>query len=539
VRQNLPVTQKEYVIKDGVTLMSITDLESHIQYCNAAFIDVSGFSHDELMSQPHNLVRHPDMPPAAFADMWKTLKGGDSWTGLVKNRRKNGDHYWVRANATPVQRDGDVVGYASVRTKPSADEIASTTALYRDLMQGRTKGRGLHKGLVVRTGLLAWMSMTQLMPISWRMALGLLTQLAGTSLAAWALGVNSNTLVNLVLLQTAVSLFVGFCLNRQIAAPLKQILKQANQVAAGQAPDGKPMNRVDEIGMIMRAVNQAGLNLQSLVDDVSEQVAGVANSSRELSHGNADLSQRTEHTSSSLQRTAAAVLETAQSLEQNAGSAQQVSTLSNEASDMAREGCDVVIEVILIMTSIQEASEKIADIIGIIDDIAFQTNILALNAAVEAARAGEQGRSFAVVAGEVRTLAERSTEAAREIKSLINDSAERIEKGSDLASNAGVSMEDIRERFNKVSELIEGISAAVIEQSSAVGQVSDAINELDDMTSRNTELVAESSASSNSLLARASRLSEAVEAYGTAPEASTETTFDVAGEAGFNAAHTG
>ena len=514
-----------------MTLMSITDLESHIKYCNATFIEVSGFSHDELMSQPHNLIRHPDMPPAAFADMWKTLKGGESWTGLVKNRRKNGDHYWVRANATPMKRDGEVVGYVSVRNKPSADEIAGATTLYQEFMQGRTRGRGLYKGLLVRTGLLAWMSVFQVLPVSWRMALALVTQLVGGGLAAWLLGVNGDTMVNLLLLQTAVALAAGFYLNRQITLPLKHILRQANLVAAGQEAESTPMNRVDEIGMIMRAIGQAGLNLQSLIDDVGEQVSGVTRSSRELSHGNVDLSQRTQHTSSSLQRTAAAVLETAQSLEQNAGSAQQVATLSSDASSMARKGCDVVTEVITTMASIQQASEKISDNISIIDDIAFQTNILALNAAVESARAGEQGRSFAVVAGEVRKLAERSTEAAREIKTLINDSAERISQGTQLASNAGESMENIRERFDKVSELIEGISAAVIEQSSAVGQVSDAINELDDMTSRNTELVAESSTSSHNLLARASRLSEAVDAYSSAQPAPDEATFEVAARA--------
>ncbi len=493
--------------------MSITDVDSHIQYCNAKFIEVSGFNHDELMRQPHNLVRHPDMPPAAFADMWKTLKGGDSWTGLVKNRRKNGDHYWVRANATPVKRDGTVVGYASVRTTAKPAEITATAKLYNKWSHGRAKGLGLKKGIIVRRGLLAWMSLFQVMPVFWRLILGISAQATTALLAAWLLGVQPDILINLALFLLVGTLATGIFLHRQVSKPLTNILIQAKQVAAGNIMDSDPVKRSDEIGMLERAINQAGLNLRSLVEDVGEQVTGITLSTHELSQGASDLSQRTEHTSSSLQRTAAAVLQTSQSLEQNAGSAQEVASLSTDASNMAREGCDIVAEVITTMSSIQMASEKISDIIGLIDDIAFQTNILALNAAVEAARAGEQGRSFAVVAGEVRTLAERSTEAARDIKTLINDSAERVSKGTELANHAGESMENIRSQFNKVSELIAGISGAVIEQSSAVGQVSDSINELDNMTSQNAGLVEESDNASSDLKARASRLSEAVDVY--------------------------
>lgn len=493
--------------------MSITDKESHIQYCNASFIEISGFSKEELMQQPHNLIRHPDMPPAAFEDMWRTLKGGDAWTGLVKNRRKNGDHYWVRANATAVKRDGVVVGYASVRTKAQADEISAASELYKKWSQGRAKNLGLKKGVIVRRGLLAWTSLFQTMPVFARLVLGIAFQAAVALLAAWQLGVQSGVLLNLAMATMLGTFATGFFLHRQVSKPLSCILAHAKEVASGNIVAHEPMNRSDELGMLERAINQAGLNIRSLVDDVGEQVSGITQSSSELSQGASDLSQRTEHSSSSLQRTAAAILETSQSLEQNAGSAQEVATLSTEASNMAREGCDVVAEVKTTMSSIQTASEKIADIIGLIDDIAFQTNILALNAAVEAARAGEQGRSFAVVAGEVRTLAERSTEAARDIKALINDSAERVSKGTQLANHAGESMENIRAQFDKVSELIAGISGAVIEQSSAVGQVSDSINELDNMTSQNSGLVEESGTASNDLMARANRLSEALDVY--------------------------
>ncbi|MBW8831677.1 MAG: PAS domain-containing protein [Burkholderiales bacterium] len=148
MRSNLPVTQREYDFPADATLMSTTDTQSHINYANAAFVSVSGFERSEIMGQPHNMVRHPDMPTQAFGDMWSTLKAGKSWTALVKNRRKNGDHYWVRANATPIIRGGQVTGYMSVRTKPSRDEIAGAEALYREFRENRAGNKAFHQGLI-------------------------------------------------------------------------------------------------------------------------------------------------------------------------------------------------------------------------------------------------------------------------------------------------------------------------------------------------------------------------------------------------------
>src|SRR5664279_2815558 len=145
MRDNHPVTQREFGLPDGVTLMSTTDTQGNITYANAAFVAISGFDRAEIEGQPHNIVRHPDMPTAAFADMWRTLQEGDSWCGLVKNRRKNGDHYWVHANATPVRRNGRLVGYMSVRTQPDRADVPAAEALYRDLREGRIRGRALHK----------------------------------------------------------------------------------------------------------------------------------------------------------------------------------------------------------------------------------------------------------------------------------------------------------------------------------------------------------------------------------------------------------
>ncbi len=194
MRNNQPVTQREFEFPDNATLMSTTDTQSNITYANAAFVEVSGFSPEEIHGQPHNLVRHPDMPKEAFADMWATLKGGEPWTALVKNRRKNGDHYWVRANATPVVRNGQPVGYMSVRTKASREEIAAAEALYKDFREGNARRRRFHRGLILRSGLMGWTSVVQTMPVRWRIRSALLVLAPTLIVGAWALGLAGGAL---------------------------------------------------------------------------------------------------------------------------------------------------------------------------------------------------------------------------------------------------------------------------------------------------------------------------------------------------------
>jgi aerotaxis receptor len=189
MRDNQPVTQREFEFPDNATLMSTTDTQSHITYANDAFVAVSGYSRDELTGQPHNMVRHPDMPAEAFADMWATLKGGEPWTALVKNRRKNGDHYWVRANATPVMRGGRAVGYMSVRTKASREEIAAAQALHKDFRDGKAGARRFHKGLIVAAGPLGLGSWLQTMSVRWRIRWALLALWSTPLAAAAGLGV--------------------------------------------------------------------------------------------------------------------------------------------------------------------------------------------------------------------------------------------------------------------------------------------------------------------------------------------------------------
>lgn len=511
MRTNLPVTQREFEVGDGVTLMSTTDPQSHLTYANAAFIEVSGFSRDELMGQPHNVVRHPDMPREAFADMWATLKAGQSWTALVKNRRKNGDHYWVRANATPVLRAGRCVGYMSVRTKPARAEIAAAEGLYRAFCDGKAGGRAFHKGLVVRTGWARWMSLGQLLPVRWRLRLATLVA-AGVSLGAMGWNAGAAGWPAMAVAGAAAMLCHAW-LERQFVKPLESLLVHAQSVAAGQATEVPPLNRVDEIGLLSRAVNQAGLNLKALLDDVSLQVDGVSIASAEIAQGNNDLSARTEESAASLQQTAASMAQLSSTVSSNADRARSAEALAREADVAANKGNEVVASVGETMNAIQGGSRKIAEIISLIDGIAFQTNILALNAAVEATRAGEQGRGFAVVAGEVRSLAQRSASAAKDIKTLIEGSVDSVESGSRLVGQASVAMQDIVGRVRQVNEHLGEIASATAEQSSGLNQVDVAVGQLDKSTQQNAALVEESAAAAESLRQQAARLADAVGAF--------------------------
>lgn len=889
MRSNLPVTQNEIIMRDDQMIVSKTDLKGQITYINRDFLDISGFTEAELMGQPHNIVRHPDMPPEAYADLWKTLKAGRPWIGMVKNRCKNGDYYWVEAHATPLYENGQVVGYMSVRKKPSRDKIDATDAIYRQFREGKAGGMRVELGRVVSSSnfgqKIADMSIKS--KLTWTMlvmsvmlliigAIGLMgmsqtkdglrdvyeLHMVGLSDVT---GINRYVLRNRILVEGALldptpenvakkteeiksnittiskmadeyktrmtdpvqketferfaadrgnfvkegllatmdllnvgkfdearkvffekteplnvkvvehvnklrtfhvegakqefadstaryensrSIAIGLIiaglllaittattLIRSITRPLNQasdifmrmsqgiygnfvditrndetgkfmqslevmqtklgfdvaeaarqadetlrikialdnvstgvmiannertiiyannavqrILKGAESAIRQQLPSfdadrmigvnidtfhkhpehqakllanftnthtanleigGRHLRvtaspvinaRNDRLGAVaewldrtnevlvekevanivdgalrgdfvtrislegkegffkqlseglnqLSEVTQTGLTdvarvlqlvaagdlteqisadyqgifgqlkddtnttierLREVVGNIKEATNAIDTAAKEIAAGNQDLSSRTEEQASSLEETSSSMEQLNATVRQNADNAKQANELAKRSNDGVVKGGQVVKQVVVTMGEIQASSKRISDIIGVIDGIAFQTNILALNAAVEAARAGEQGRGFAVVATEVRNLAQRSATAAKEIKTLIAESVDKVESGAKLVHQAGTTMDEVVVSFQQVARLVTDIASASREQSAGIEQTTLAVSQMDEVTQQNAALVEEAAAAAESLEEQARGLVETVNMF--------------------------
>ena len=888
MRVNMPVTGIEHNMKAGDTIVSTTDARGIITHVNDTFVAISGYTRDELLGSPQNLVRHPDMPAEAFKELWDTIQAERPWVGLVKNRCKNGDHYWVEAHITPIRQNGQTSGFLSVRRQPSREQITAAEAHYKAMREGRASLR--------RGGLLAWLNRLSIkVRLAGIMAMVIAMILVGTAIGMGGLAVTSNamgglyhnnlepirivgqivrlmsenqtqvalavqhdplgqfaalhdhpvsrhsgailanrdritgllnefdkaeippdvheaaanfaearnryvkdglqpsiqaiqdgkftlatqilltrvnplytesrdkmetlrqrlqdharqdyetadsryhTLLNIGLtgmtLGILLALWFAWSLIRDIVRPLERTVQTFHAIAEGDYLNEIRIDRQDEIGQVLEGleglqtklgfdmeesrrgasdnlrikialdsitlpvtlsqadnaliylnpaaaslfrgmapelgkripgfnvegmlggrvsqlfeeetlkaayaerfqsnrvfdtriagrtlrlsaspvynvdgtyagrvtqwqdrtseiaveqevahlVNGAaagdfsqrlqavgkegfflqlteGINrlvetsergmsdvarvlkalangdltqqiaadyqglfgqlkddangttqrLQEIVSQIREASDAINTAAREIASGNTDLSGRTESQAASLQETAASLDEITSTVKQNADNARQANQLARGASDIAMKGGNVVGEVVHTMASIADSSKKIADIISVIDGIAFQTNILALNAAVEAARAGEQGRGFAVVAGEVRSLAQRSANAAREIKTLIGDSVDKVNVGYRQVEQAGSTMKEIVDAVKRVTDIMGEISAASTEQSQGVEQVNQAISQMDETTQQNAALVEEAAAAAESLQDQASGLTQAVAVF--------------------------
>ena len=468
---NLPVTGRNVDIAQDANILSTTDLGSSITYANQDFIDVSGYSREELLGAPHNLLRHPDMPSAAFAHMWQTLKSGRSWMGMVKNRCKNGDHYWVSAYASPVTRDGVAVEYQSVRTRPDARRVMAAERVYARLRTGTRRMRPVLE-----------------MPLKLSLVTG------ATCALTWGVGVGLASYPWAVqVLGLAAVGAVGILGVNLLLRPLRQLSERARQIADNPVSQAIYTGRADELGQIEFA-------MQMLEAQVGAVVGRIGDASQRLSgHAAALVEQLDSSHSSTLgqqsqtDQVATAIHEMAASVAQVANHAQQASKAADQAGSETREGHQRVDEsrdavlrlsqelarATTVIHQLESHSGDISGVLEVIRAIAEQTNLLALNAAIEAARAGEQGRGFAVVADEVRGLAQRTQQSTNEIQRMIStlqggardavmameQSSQHVEASVDHAQRAASALDGISQRVNQITAMSVQIATAVEEQS--------------------------------------------------------------------------
>jgi aerotaxis receptor len=516
MRLNLPVTGREHDYPADEMLVSMTDRQGVITHCNAAFVRVSGYSYAELIGQPHNLIRHPDMPADAYKDMWSTIGHGRAWTAVVKNRCKNGDHYWVHAHVTPLMDKGKPMGYLSVRTKPSREQVEKAEALYklmRDEAASGVQTFKLHAGRVRHFGWRDWAGKLGRVHLTGRLSTGVALSFPLVLLPAW-LGVSPDWLP---WVQTGLAIVMCgglvVVMHRAVTQPLDDIIRFVDQMSAGDLTHSIWSTRTDQIGRLMRGLRQANLNTRAFVSDVRTETDGIQRAIAEIAAGNNDLSHRTETQAGSLEQTTTAMSTLTENVRQTADTAREVAQVSEQTTQTAEQGGAAVQQIVSAMVGIQESSKKMSEITQLIESIAFQTNILALNAAVEAARAGEQGKGFAVVAAEVRSLARRSSQAAKEINQLITTSVQKVGDGTQQVESAGETIRRVVQAVTQVTELIQGITTATAEQSDDLASLNQSIGQIDHTTQQNAALVEEAAAAAESLKSQAEALVRAAQVF--------------------------
>lgn len=512
MRINQPVSQHEYTVSGNKTLVSVTDLKGRITYCNQAFIEASGFAREELLGQSHNIIRHPDMPSEAFRDMWETLQAGLPWSGAVKNRRKNGDYYWVQANATPMTDGPVITGYLSVRSIASRPSVHAAERLYAVMRAEAQTGKLKHvlrRGEVIRRDCLG------------RLARALNLSTGGKLVAVQILGASAivgtvaaglplwATLIAAILSIPAVSYLIHSFTERA----LNGLVDDANRLAAGDLAHIVTTGGKDAIGRAQQALMQMSLNLRTVVRDVRDEVERLGEAIKEIAAGNTDLSERTECQAASLEQTAASMDQLNVTVHHNADAAERGALLARDTSRVTLEGNEAVEAVAKTMEGITDSSKHINDFAQLIEGITFQTNILALNAAIEAARAGAAGRGFAVVAAEVRALAKRTTDATKEIKQLLSESVNRVTLGRDRTDEACERMRDVLGAVEQVSTTLQEISTASTEQRTGVTQISAAVMQMDSLTQQNAAMVEELAAAAETLKERAAEVSSSMRLF--------------------------
>jgi len=518
MRNNQPVTQEEYVLPEGEVIITHTDPSSRIVYANPMFLRASGFSLEEVLGEPQNIVRHPDMPPEVFADMWATIRSGLPWTGIVKNRRKDGGFYWVRANVTPIVRDGSICGYMSVRVKATREEIREASELYAAMRAGRNVR--LRHGRPVRSGLAGLIDAVRGIGLSAGTAL--FVGSAGAILASVALvAFFADTLSGGALKAIGCLAALGACIAAlnvgyvytRVVMPIRTLSVAAAKLVCGDITARFEGSGDPEILELAAMLDQMRMKLTGVLRDSLLASQSMNGDVSRIVESNVQLADRTSEHAASLEQTAASIDELTSAVTRNTENSLQASQLAAGATRLTQQAGSIVGEVAQTMGAIRASSKRIEDIVGIIDGIAFQTNLLALNAAVEAARAGEQGKGFAVVAQEVRHLAQRSAASSKEIRDLIADSVGRIDVGAELAVRADTSMNEAIASVRKLSDIVAEIDAASREQHAGIEQINRAIARMDEITQQDAEMAQQVREATQQLQHQAQELVRAVGAF--------------------------
>jgi aerotaxis receptor len=487
------ISQRELPFPVGCYLVSKTDLRGNITHANEAFVDISGFDRDELIGRSHSIVRHPDMPSEAFSDLWRTVRSGYPWQGIVKNRCKNGDFYWVKALVVPVRNHGVINGYLSVRTAPSRREIEDAEAHYRRVLDRRAAFRKSGARAVDRV------------PFVWRVwgvtgSLALLTSLiAGLALFAEP---SASMALAIGVISAAATLFalsIGVYLVWNIDRPLSRIAKVFAQIAEGNLTNDIDVSRRDETGILSCQLASMQVQLLAMLDDIANAAAKIETRCQDLT-GN--LEQVNEHSTlqydsaksvaAATEQLSVSVREVAHGSQDAAVTAQRAQQLINAGSDDISAAVDKTRRVITAVSrshqtveELSAATDRIDTITRVIKDVAGQTNLLALNASIEAARAGDQGRGFAVVADEVRALAERTAKSTRDISETIDaiqtvttqavaamaSAREEVETSIASLTASTATLNNVTRAATDVTAMSRGISDATVEQAQASNEV--------------------------------------------------------------------
>lgn len=494
MRKNLPVTGHNIELSRDINILSTTSAQSHITYVNPDFIKISGFTEEELLGQPHNIVRHPDMPSVVFEYMWATLKAGRSWMGLVKNRCKNGDHYWVSAYVTPITKNGAVVEYQSVRTKPEEQHVKAAEEVYAKLRSGKSAHFLPAPSLATKLLLLVW-GLTALNIVS--------------SYALMAKPTNTSIILAIA---TAAFSSVGIV---TFLSPLRKLLARARRISNNPISQALYTGRRDEFGQIEFALRMMQAETGSVIGRIGDASIKISEHTKSLLKDIESSNELTTGQQAETDQIATAVNQMSASIQEVANNAQCAADAAGRADNETQSGQDLVAHTshsikaleneitraAQVIHELEGQSNEISKVLDVIQSIAEQTNLLALNAAIEAARAGEQGRGFAVVADEVRNLAARTQQSTTDIQSMISALQERarsavsvMEQSShqahtsvDRAKEAATALEGIGLRVNEITYMNTQIAAAVEQQSAVSENINRSISNIRDAADINVQ----------------------------------------------------